>query len=46
MASLGEQGITQRGMHGGCGWRLSLADVIMDKRTNEQANPLVHAGWI
>lgn len=46
MASLGELGITQHGAHGGCGWSLSLADVIMEKKINEQANKLVDAGWI
>lgn len=40
MASLGEQGINQHGVHGGCGWSLSLAGVIMDRRTNEQTNQL------
>lgn len=44
MASLGEQGITQHGVHGGCGWSLSLADVIMEKETNEQAHQLVLDG--
>lgn len=46
MASSGEQGIAQHGVHGGWGWSLSLADAIMAKRTNGQANQLVRAGWI